>query len=63
MSNIYNEFAGQVAHQAVKLPDQALAASALVGAAMPLLGAKFGAVAAASIITTMMEETIKRGDL
>lgn len=63
MSNLYNEFAAQVTNQAVKLPEKTLAASALVGVAMSLLGAQFGAMAAASIIKTMMEEALKRGDL
>lgn len=63
MSNLYNEFAAQVTQQAVKLPDQTLAASALIGVTMALLGARFGTVAAASIIKTMLEEALKRGEL
>lgn len=62
MNNQYNEFAAQVGKQAVKLPDPTMAASALVGVAMALLGARFGYVNAASIIATLTEEALKRGE-
>lgn len=62
MNNQYNEFAAQVGKQAVKLPDQTMAASALVGVAMALLGARFGYANAASIIATLTAEALKRGD-
>ncbi len=62
MSDLYHEFTVQVTKQAEKLPDQTLAAAALIGVATALLEVKFGTVIAASTITTLTAEALKRGD-